>query len=133
MALKRGRYREMISKYYRPFIAVSALSTFGFALSCYLIGINQFYGRKIYSTNSSASHSLGGKEISTNDAKCTHLREIAKDMLSNGERVDVGNYSKLIHSFKNITLCMKRRASEGIYIQYNTFIYARKCHLRGLL
>ena len=77
----------MMSKYYKPFLAVSALSTFGFALSCYLIGINQFYRRKIYSTNSSASHSHGGKGISTNDAKCTHLREIAKDMLSNGERV----------------------------------------------
>ena len=88
MALKRGRYREMMSKYYRQsFIAVLALSTFGFALSCYLIGINQFYGRKIYSTNSSASHSLGGKGISTNHAKCAHLREIAMDMLSNGERV----------------------------------------------
>ena len=46
----------------------------------------QFGDRVIYGTDSLANHSIGN-EILTHNTKCSHLHEIALDMLSNGDRV----------------------------------------------
>ena len=90
-----------MSRWYRSFIALLALSIFVFVVLCYLLEIKNFDGQKIY----------GGKEISTNDAKCTHLREIAIDMLSNGERValpyETNNTRWTFHRRGNLNYLMK--------------------------
>ena len=87
MALIPRRYGNMMSKYYKSFIVLLAFAISVVVVSCYLIGVKQFDGEKIYSTNSSANHSLAGKEMLTSDTKCANLYEIAKDMLLNGDRV----------------------------------------------
>ena len=87
MALIPRRYGNMMSKYYKSFIVLLAFAISVVVVSWYLIEIKQFDGRQIYSTNSSANHSLARKEILTSDTKCANLYEIAKDMLLNGDRV----------------------------------------------